>query len=77
MCLWHVLKYVCLVETKNIYLMKSLTSCFRENIRESHKTLEELETVHNKYMKRQEVSRTWLLYCINKCLQEPINIVGI
>ena len=35
-------------------MMKSLTSCIRYNIRESHKTLEELETVHNKYLKAEE-----------------------
>ena len=46
-----------------ITLMKSLTSCIRENIRESHKTLEELKTVHNKYPKRQEVCWKWILYC--------------
>ncbi|KAK4602801.1 hypothetical protein RGQ29_011700 [Quercus rubra] len=35
----------------------------RENIRESHKTLEELETVHNKYMKRQEELDNQLRSC--------------
>lgn len=37
--------------------MKILTSYIREKIQESNQTLKELETVHNKYMKRQEVSR--------------------
>ncbi|KAF3958540.1 hypothetical protein ACB098_01G220800 [Castanea mollissima] len=35
----------------------------RENIQESHKTLEELETVHNKYMKRQEELDNQLRSC--------------
>ncbi|XP_050270364.1 structural maintenance of chromosomes protein 4 [Quercus robur] len=35
----------------------------RENIRESHKTLEEIETVHNKYMKRQEELDNQLRSC--------------
>lgn len=36
----------------------------REKIQESHKTMKELEIVHKKYIKRQEVRFVWVLYII-------------
>lgn len=38
--------------------MKIVTNISREKIQDNSKTLKELESVHNKYMKRQQVCIT-------------------